>query len=142
MYCTLDDLKKAVPEKTLIQLTADSALAVIDTAKTDKAIADASAEIDGYCAARYKVPFTAVPPFIAALAATIAIYNLYCRKATDKLPEVWSDRYKVAVRTLENISKGVVTLGIDPPPAAAEQASQAGMVAIDSKFSRKNFNGF
>jgi len=53
-YCTLEDLKEKVSEDVLIELTDDEDTGVIDTSRTDRAMADAESEIDSYCAARYQ----------------------------------------------------------------------------------------
>ena len=49
MPCTLDDVKKQLPEAVIISLTDDSTVGVIDETNFEKAVADADAEIDGYC---------------------------------------------------------------------------------------------
>ena len=50
----------------------------------DMAIGDADAEIDGYLAKRYKVPFDPVPRVLNKFSKDIAIYNLYSRIGIDE----------------------------------------------------------
>jgi phage gp36-like protein len=125
MYGTLTDLKKLLPEETIIQLTDDENLkpAAIDPADADhaamigrieEAIETADAEIDGYCAVKYTVPFRIVPRLVVGLSVEIAIYYLYARRT---IPEDIQKRYERAVSRLKDISRGIVSLGVDPPPA-------------------------
>ena len=136
MYSTIDDLKKAIPEATLLQLTDDDSLGVIDEAKVTEAIAAADGEIDSYCAARYTVPFDPAPAIIGKYSVDIAIYNLYSR-IVETIPDTRNDRYKNAIRALEQIAKGVITLGQVPAPpekssAAAEITSSTRLFTRDS----------
>ncbi len=55
-YCTLDDLKKAVPEDVLRRLTDDSGADIIDETKAVEAMASAAEEIDTYIGGRVKLP--------------------------------------------------------------------------------------
>ncbi len=120
MYCTIDDIKKLLPEELLIQLTDDEGLNRVNDARVDEAIAQAGAEIDSYCATKYAVPFATVPPIVKKCSVDMAIYNLYSRRV-EKTPETRVDRYNNAVKLLSNIAKGVVSIGADPAPT--EQAT-------------------
>jgi phage gp36-like protein len=141
MYCTLDDLKAQVPERVLIELTDDEGLGMVNQTRVDAAITAATDEINGYCQARYPVPFNPVPGFIKKLAVDIALYNLFARRGYDEESADKSivDRYKAAIRALENIARGLVTLGAPEPAPAAE-----GMDVRSSErvFSRGSLEGF
>lgn len=152
-YSTLTDIKALLPEQTIIELTddemsnlnaidenADDCAAVMERIST--AIATADAEIDGYCAARYAVPFAVVPPVIKGLSVEIAIYYLHARKGA---PEKIVNRYEKAVARLRDISKGVLTLGQDPPPAestAMADGAAGNKTADDRVFTRDKMRGF
>lgn len=112
MYCTLEDLTKQLPVETLLSLTSTDD-DEIDTEVTDKAILDAGAEIDGYAAKQYKVPFKNVPAVIRKFAVDIALYNLFSRRgfSEDTQDEVIILRYKAAIKFLENLAKGIVQIG-------------------------------
>jgi len=112
-YCTLNDLKEKVPEATLIDLTDDENTGAVVTSRIDRAIADADAEIDGYCAGRYSVPLNPVPAIILKFSVDIAIYNLMQRKEST---ESWDTAYKNAIRFLKDVAKGSASLGVHPPP--------------------------
>ncbi|MEW6378072.1 MAG: DUF1320 domain-containing protein [bacterium] len=94
--------------------TAVTELNTISTSVIERAIADAGAEIDSYCAARYtNLPFTGVPVMIRKISVDITLYNLYARRKG--APDERRDRYISALKFLENVARGVVSLGADAP---------------------------
>lgn len=139
-YSTLDDIKKLLPEEALIQLTDDEGLGLVNQGRVDEAIAQADAEIDSYCASKYAVPFYTVPAIAKKISVDLAIYNLYSRKV-DIIPETRGERYKNAIRQLEGISKGAISLGVDPAPAAPAD-SGAETNKTDRIFTRDSMGGF
>lgn len=142
MYSALDDIKKLIPEDTLIQLTDDDGIGTVNQGRVDEAIVQADSEIDSYCGGRYSVPFATVPGIVKKISVDIAIYNLYSRRV-EVLPETRADRYKNAIRQLEGISKGVISIGVDPAPSAATQSSNTVQVETSEKiFSRDKMTGY
>lgn len=113
-YCTKDDIQAILSDDTLAQLTDDQDLGAIDDAKVDEAIANADSMIDGYAASRYQIPFDPVPRLIHVIALDIAIYNLYSRR--ENVPEIREKRYKAAVKLLDRLVDGKLTIGeVDRP---------------------------
>lgn len=121
MYCTLDDLKKRIPENDLIQLTDDADQGVIDEATVNDLIASAGEVIDGYLRGRYALPLNPVPGMIRAIALDLVIYVLYGRRPTFGIPEAVEKQQAVQMKILKQIQDGVVTLGSNgvATPAAA-----------------------
>lgn len=119
MYCTLDDLEKVVPEEALIQLTDDEGLGDVNQARIDDAIAAADGEINAWLQEKYTIPLSPVPDIIKRFSANIAIYNLYSRRM-EEIPETRRENYKNALRTLEKLSSGAMSLGITPHPSETE----------------------
>lgn len=109
-YCTLDDLKKCLPEEDLVQLTDDAGTGAIDTAKTDEAIASADALIEGYTRGRYVVPFDPVPDLIRQTSARLALYELFNRKQALKVPDQIRKTYEDQLALLDRLRKGEVIL--------------------------------
>lgn len=140
-YCTVEDLISLVDEETVKQLTDDEDVGVINQSRVDKAIADAGAEIDAWLATRYTVPLASTPAVINKCAVDIAIYNLYSRRV-EKMPEVRSDRHKNAVKVLENVSKGVIALGVTPAPQQSPDSSGAAYSGGDRRFTREKLKNF
>ena len=92
----------------------------------DMAIGDADAEIDGYLAKRYKVPFDPVPRVLNKFSKDIAIYNRYSRVGIDEgeAEKNYLNRYNAAVKFLTLVAEGKVSIGTgedgdDPASAAA-----------------------
>jgi phage gp36-like protein len=151
MYSTLADIKKLLPEETIIQLTDDENLKPVsinpdNTAhaaimgRIDEAIETADSEIDGYCGAKYTVPFADVPRVITGLSVEIAIYYLYARRT---VPERIEKRYDKAVARLKDISRGTLTLGSDPPPAPTSAGGAESNTPVpDRIFTRDKMQGF
>jgi len=140
MYCTLDDIKEQIPADELISLTDDADAGIIDTSVTDRAVADADAEIDGYCGKRYAVPFVTVPPVIRKLSVDIAIYNLFARR--QGAPEDRKDRYKSAVKFLENVARGLVSLGEDDPDSTPSDVQKPKISFSGRIYSRDKLAGW
>lgn len=121
-YCTQADIEARYGLAELTQLTDRTNAGVPDPTNVGRAIADASAEIDGYLTGRYALPFTDVPPVLVRITCDIAVYNLFAaRRAKGGTAEDVRNRYKDAVRLLEAISNGKVRLGKvdgqEAPPA-------------------------
>jgi phage gp36-like protein len=106
-YCTTDDLKKALPEEKLIELTGGGES--IDTDVTDFAILAADRTVDAYVGAVRTVPLTSVPGLIRDLSVDLAIGWLFGRSLAD-VPEEWQGRRQAAVATLRDIRDGQVRL--------------------------------
>jgi len=139
MYATQADILEQLDEDILIQLTDDADTGdVVDDVVT-RAIADADAEIDGYCGKRYSVPFDTVPPIIRKFAVDIAIYNLYARRKG--APEDREKRYNNAVKFLTNVSKGLISLGENDPDSTP--ASNAPEIENEDRiFTRTDLEDF
>lgn len=144
MYCTIDDLRKQSSNEFLIRCTDDAGTDEIDQAIVDEKINDAQTEIDSYCRAQYPVPFQVVPGLIRKLTVDITLYNLVSRRgfAEDSPDVILVKRYRDAVKLLENLAKGIVTIG---PVAAGDpspQPQQATVVSSPRRFSRGSMEGF
>ena len=126
-------------ETELIQLTDDDDAGVVDESVVTKAIADADAEIDGYCGQRYTVPFTTVPAMIRKLSVDIAVYNLFSRR--QGAPEGRKTRYDAAIKFLERVADGkAVVTGVEGTTESA--ADRVSIESATRVFSRSNMEGF
>ncbi len=111
MYCTLTDIKAHIPEDNLIQLTDDENLGIVNQTRIDEAISYADEMIDGYLRGRYTLPLSPVPGLIKKLSVDISIYYTYQRRLELIMPEAMENRYKNAVKILEQIQAGKISLG-------------------------------
>lgn len=138
-YSTLADIKKLIPEETLVQLTDDEGLAKINQARVDEAIAQADAEIDAYLGARYTVPFAApVPALPARLSSRMAVYHLYARKV-EEIPKTRVDQYNNVLRVLEKIAEGKISIGDESADEGTNEVQYSGE---DRIFTRDKLTGF
>jgi phage gp36-like protein len=112
-YCTQTDMLESISEDDLIDITDDDDAGIIDTDAVDRAIADADAEINTYCAVQYDVPFATVPAMVRKIAVDIAVYNLYSRRRG--APDDRKERYNNAIALLKSVAAGTVSLGVDTP---------------------------
>ncbi len=125
-YCSVDDLKDQVDEARLIQLTDDEGTGSVNLDRVLRAISDADEEINSYVGCRHTVPLDPVPSIIRKISVDIALLNLYGRR--EKVPDARADRYKSAVKFLEQVSRGNAALGLhdpegNPPESDAPQMS-------------------
>ena len=140
-YCTLDDIKRQLPEAVVMSLTDDSVTGSVDEGVVAEAIADADAEINAWMGGRYQVPFSPVPDVIRKISIDIAVYNLESRRDGDP-PEVRKDRYRNAVKLLESIARGIVTIGAEESAAPAGPADLPLFTTPDPVFTRETLEGF
>lgn len=137
MYCTTQALIDRYGEDELIQLTAEADDLgefpdQINQTQVDRAIADAAATIDSYLAARYPLPLSKVPPVLERFACDMARYFLHDRSPLEEV----TNRYKDAIRYLEKVAKGDISLGIDSDGQRPQTTDGAIMESGGSVFSR------
>jgi phage gp36-like protein len=141
-YSTQTDIIKLLPEDTLIQLTDDEGVGVVSDERVSEAISQADAEIDSYCGSRYAVPFATTPDIVKKISVDLAIYNLYSRKV-EEIPATRSDRYKNAIRQLEGIASGKISIGEDPAPTGATSSgAEVNISSEDRTFTRDKLAGY
>lgn len=144
MYCTVDDIIAAVPRDALLQLTDDEQLGEINSARVTVAIARAEARVDSYVGVKYATPLAdPVSRTINEITVDLTIYDLYSR-VMDDVPETRNERKRDAIRRLEGIARGTVSLGIDQEPEPREQGSGAETTQDSSSqtFTRDSMEGF
>lgn len=127
-YATYNDVKTIYQESVLARLLYNEDLAEpgIDTAQMDRALVEATAEIDTHLSARYPVPLPAPPPIVRRLCVDIAVYLVAL--PAEKMTEEITTRYKAAVKLLERIAEGKAGLGLASDPETGEpgMGSQTG----------------
>jgi phage gp36-like protein len=137
-YATVQDLVDRFGEREIVELTDRKLAQVIDETIAQRALDDASAEIDGYLASRCTLPLAHVPSVLVRICADMARYNL----SGDNATEVISQRYKDAVAFLTRVSNGQVSLGLS---AGGEPPSGGDAVQMESGgrvFDRDDSKGY
>ena len=111
VYCTTEDIETQLSTATLVQLTNDSGLQDgIDYAVCEEALIYSSTLIDGYLRGKYNLPLNTHFPLLRVIAIDLSIYRLYSRRIYIEIPATIVENYKNAIRTLEQLKKGVITL--------------------------------
>ena len=143
-YATAQDMINRYPNRDLVQLTNEdpTATTVNDTPIT-QALADASAEIDGYIEGRFTLPLTDPPAVLNRLTTDIAMYRLQSLRPLHDLEDA-RKRYEDAVAMLTKVAAGELTLGLSAdnqePPLAEGQWKQCR--APDRVFNRGKLKGY
>jgi phage gp36-like protein len=122
-YAVQADLEKLTSPAALVQLADDDNNGVADAGVVSEALAWADDQINAYCGLRFQVPFATVPGVINKIAIDLALYHIYTRRSTQDVPAVRAERYKDAIAFLTKVSRGEVTLGVQPAPPE-DRASQ------------------
>ncbi|HHW7474392.1 TPA: gp436 family protein [Mannheimia haemolytica] len=112
MYALVDDFVLRIGEQESIELTDREMVGVVDEATLEVALADSSSQIDGYLSGRYRLPLKTVPQNLKRICCDLARYHLTSKSLVTMTEEV-ENRYKLCLKELENISKGVVSLAVD-----------------------------
>lgn len=150
MYCTVeevlemikDDMKNVIIGDEYIEDEQERA-EKIETL-CEAAISDACAEIDGYLAKRYSVPFRKTPKVISKFAKDISVYNLVSRTGIDESEreKTFLNRYNAAIKFLLDVAKGIIDIGIDEKSGSSEAANGFKMKSSGRVFSRDSMRGW
>lgn len=136
MYCTIDDILKYHSEASLIQLSDDTdAQAEINKTVVNGAISDAAEFIDGFLRSRYALPFVTAPKLLVKLAVDVSIYYLHQRRGVE-MPKTIDDAYKNAVKTLEQIQKGLLNIGAEASAGRAPGDFRCNKTSDDRVFGK------
>lgn len=133
MYITLGDLLAGgLSELSLIELTDDTNVGVIDTAIVDAAISRAQTEVDTHLGVRFEVPFptSGIPQQVKDITRDLAVYRLYQRRHPEAIPEGIRQTYDDAVGLLKRIAQGTAAL---PVAQVASIEKSPGLVATNKK---------
>jgi len=111
IYCTPEDIELRIGTLPLVQLTNDNGEGnTVDTVVCEEALIYSSTLIDGYLRGKYTLPLNTSFPLLKVIAIDLSVYRLYSRRIYTDIPETISENYKNAIKTLEQLQKGVITL--------------------------------
>lgn len=112
MYATVEDFVARIGEVEAVELTDREEVGEINRMVLDTALSDSASQIDGYLSGRYSLPLMTVPQNLVRICCDLARYRLAGVSHTPITEEIES-RYKLCIKELESISKGVVSLGVE-----------------------------
>ncbi len=104
----------------------------------DKALADASSEMDTYLSSNYTVPITPVAPVLVRYCVDIAVY--VASADAGSVTEEKRKRYEDALKWLTLVAKGTVIVPGTDAPSATHSAS-AEVCSSPRIFSRRTMDG-
>jgi phage gp36-like protein len=130
-YAVEADLIKRFGQAEILALSDLDRSGAIDHTRTAQALADASAEIDGYLQSRYQLPLSDVPAMLSLLCCNVARYLLMGTRPTEEA----RSRYDDAIKYLRDIATGKFGLGLDPSSGTPAPVTTATLVQRDRVFS-------
>lgn len=134
-YCTVQDLVDRYGQAEMAAITDRSAGVSLDSAVAQRAVDDASSEMDSYLASRYRLPLTAAPVVLKVVCADIARFILY----KDQPLEEVRKRAEDARTWLKDLAKGYASLDLGPAQPAQAPGS---FTANPRQFSRESLRDF
>lgn len=118
IYATSQDIVERYGQSALDAIDRDGD-SNPDLAAVDKALADASAEIDTYLASRYPLPLPSVPAVLEKVCVDMALYKVV-REGT-ALAEDYRLRHEDARQLLRDIAAGKAALDLPAPHSDARK---------------------
>jgi len=131
-YLTREELLAFIPRRAAVELTCDDPYNMPEEPVMeviDAALLSAEELIDGYLRGRYALPLPVTPTIVRDLARVIARYRLYERQPEAAIPEAVTETWKNAVRTLEQIRAGRISLGVPETARAVDEPGEHRMYA-------------
>lgn len=125
MYCTTADLINRFGEDEMIRISDREVIGIVDESVVQTAIEDASVLIDSYLPVNVDVTLNAQN--LNRICADVARYYLYDDGATSTVEQ----RYKDAVKWLEQVAKGLVKLAVAANPETDEELDAS--IVFDSQ---------
>jgi phage gp36-like protein len=137
LYCSKQGLIDRFSEVELIQLTDRDGLGVINDDVLNRAIEDASTEMDAYLS-RFNFTADNLPKSLKPLACDIARYRLYDEEPTEHI----ITRYNNAIKFLKAVNKGEITLGTTTQDSEVTSNDLPEIHSAGSVFGRDKSSGF
>lgn len=137
-YTTQQELIDRYSENVLLVLADQDNDGVLDANVITQAITDASELMDSYLSKRYALPLPIVPMPLKRICGDIALYLL---SGNGTVTDERRKRYEDAIKFLQALAKGDVTLGSG---IEQDNANSVGQVELDSNprlFSRRTMRG-
>lgn len=139
-YASAQDMIERFDEQQLKEVTDSQALEV-DLTALDRALEDASDEIDGYIEGRYRLPLAEPPRLLRIMACNIAMYRLLTLRRFDVM-EDQRKRYEDAVKFLRGVAAGDINLGLDGNQDTVTPAGGPSRAGPERVMSRDRLRGY
>ncbi|MBW4652621.1 MAG: DUF1320 family protein [Kaiparowitsia implicata GSE-PSE-MK54-09C] len=139
-YATVALFIQAFGEQEAIELSAldDATAEAVVEPVIDRALDDASSLIDSYIGSRYRLPLPSTPTVLIPKCLDIARYRLDRTRARDDVRL----RYEDAIRWLEQITKGIISLSLDEVGNPTQPSGSPEFNSPPSVFDRDSLSGY
>jgi phage gp36-like protein len=137
-YATQQDIIDRYGEDALYVAADRDNNDAIDTAAVNRALDDATDEINTYIGKKYQLPLPVVPTVLVRVCVDIALYRMSFSTA---LTEEKRKRYDDTVRLLKAIALGEASLGYDDGSSAEPTAGEAELISNARLFTRDTMGG-
>lgn len=142
-YAVLQDLVEHFGETELVLLSNDDPNATTpDPAVAAKALEKADKKINSYIADRFPLPLARVPDQLVDLACDLARYELATRNGNSRPTDVIKDARDEAMKLLDAISKGRLSLGLDASGQPVLAGGVTRSVPPDRVFSKETLSDY
>lgn len=139
-YATVADLKDAIPPSDLELLTDFERTGVASDARLEKALRDATAEIDSYVG-KFVRGLSEVPHILTVLCRDLAMQRLYLNLGHDM--ETYNRLRSDALSYLRSVRDGKVALGDDDGSQTVESTPGVAMTdGVDRQMTRDRLRGY
>lgn len=150
-YCSVEEVVKTIKSDMINAILGDDYIE--DEAErlekvkpfVEEAVEDATAEIDGYLAKRYNVPFAKTPKVLSKFCKDIASYNLISRKGIDESEreKTFLTRYNAAIAFLTKVAQGIIDIGVEGVETNEDKAQTGfSMKSSERIFNRSSMKGW
>ena len=140
LYATLANLVTQFGDREVLALADRDGNGVADMAVVDSALQRASNTIDAYLAARYPLPLTVVPDQLVDICCDITRYKL-CGSEVTETEEI-RNRYKDALKLLEQIRDGKLDIGLSVGGQAPAESTPVQVVGAARVFDRTSLRDY
>ncbi|MGY3910748.1 gp436 family protein [Aeromonas piscicola] len=137
-YATPTDLDERYGATLITRLSDKDNTGERADAAIARALEDADVVIDGFLDGRYPLPLATVPRVLVRLSTSLARYHLEEGCATDRV----NDDYTLALKMLEKIGKGELSLGLSTEGARPEPGMSCEITSGGHVFARQDSQGF
>ncbi len=152
-YCSTDEIMEMLKDDMINVILGDDYIEDPEERRrllvplAVQAADDAQAEIDGYLAKRYNVPFARTPRVLNKFSKDIALYNLVSRHGVDEdgREKTYLTRYNAAIAFLTKVAKGDIDIGVSEDVPGGTEAQAQGSFSIrgpERLFTRDSMRGW
>jgi phage gp36-like protein len=136
-YATQQDILDRHGADALLIATDRDNDGTVDTDAVDRALDDATAEINVYLGKVEVLPLVTVPAVLVQVCVDIALYKASTGLA---MTEEKRQRYEDAIALLKSVATGAVSLGIDDGSAEPAAGGDVEIIGPGRQFSRSTMN--